>query len=195
MKPCLRNKKPISWLALNALDEASALKLRSHLETCYGCRQYWQEVSALCAVAPHAADVVPEAIADDRFHDRLSQRIQASDAPSASFRMLNTFFHGLVLRLSQPVPAIGTVAVLSFLVLWLNLHLTPPPSNETLVVAPAFPQAEMAAASPPTLFAYRMAANRSLDALDEMLVRQAERRGSGGEVVDLRELNRRELEN
>src|SRR5262245_44771766 len=45
MKPCDENRQPIAWLVMGALDDESACELRSHLQTCEGCRAYFEEIS------------------------------------------------------------------------------------------------------------------------------------------------------
>src|SRR5690349_516552 len=44
MKPCRKNRKPIVWLVMEALEEPAATALSVHLETCEGCRGYRDEI-------------------------------------------------------------------------------------------------------------------------------------------------------
>src|ERR1041385_8662974 len=79
MKPCLKNRKRITWLALDALELTQARKLRAHVETCGGCRRYLKEISAVAQAlkAPHTeADIESQ----DYFHRRVLAALKAEES-------------------------------------------------------------------------------------------------------------------
>ena len=81
MKPCANKQKLIAWLALDALDAAVARELRTHLETCAGCRGYLADLARVqqqLAAAVPDSDLRPSA----SFHQTVLARLAAA-APSA----------------------------------------------------------------------------------------------------------------
>src|SRR5580693_10049183 len=81
MKPCLQNRKQITWLALGELDAAAEKTLRQHLAGCDGCRRYFEEISGvtekLAAAKPDSSIQAP-----DYFHQRLTEKLRAAESGS-----------------------------------------------------------------------------------------------------------------
>lgn len=196
MKPCADQKKRIAWMALNVLNPEDARKLRAHLEGCPACGHYWREVSALCHEHASAAELLPEAPADETFHRRLRRRIAADEAQGA----WQAFFPARPARRGLTAAA----AVVALLALSVALALLWPTRQEngslprtststsriepSAMISPAAPQ-------PPTLSTYRMALNRSFDALDELLAEQAFHTASSLQTMTFSALSRTDLEN
>jgi hypothetical protein len=196
MKPCSQHRQSITWMALGALDKENARQLRAHLETCPACRQYCQQVAAVCQDHQAAADLLPQAHADESFHRQLRRRIEADAERPVFARMLEAAFRLAGSRM-LPVTAGMTAAVaLLMAVVWLR----PSPSGSlppTLTItAPSLPASPLSdPASSPTLAHYRLVANASLDSLDELLTRQAVGGSSPGPGATFSPLSRTELEN
>ncbi len=85
MKPCFGKRKLIAWLALGELDARRAQNLRAHVETCEGCRGYFEEMSAV-ARRLAAAEDPPEIEASASFHRRLVGRLRAEPSEAGGER-------------------------------------------------------------------------------------------------------------
>src|SRR3981081_1843275 len=81
MKPCLRNRKSIAWLAMDTLDARDASALRAHLETCAGCRAYLGEISSIVEKLD-VAEIRSDIQTSETFHQKVTARIRAE--PSLS---------------------------------------------------------------------------------------------------------------
>ena len=79
MKPCSNNRKLIAWLAVDDLDVHEERKLRSHLETCEGCRRYLDEISfvtqTLAATKPN-----PDIQTSESFHRKVVDSLRAEQS-------------------------------------------------------------------------------------------------------------------
>ena len=170
MKPCPKNRKLISWLALGALDARETQTLRAHLEICAGCRDYWAELhqvtQQLAAAKPQEA--LP---ASESFHRgvvrRLAVKRSIGDRAMASLQALAFNW-----RVAAPV-AVGLVALLALVIPWPRAEaplrpLATAKSVPLLTVAAPAADADLS----PTLANYQRAASQSVDQLDELMVRQ-----------------------
>jgi hypothetical protein len=190
MKPCLKNKQSIALLAVDALGAETADKLRQHLGACPGCHRYWEEISKTCQEHLAAAEALPEAPASPGFHQRLVQRINRSEAPSGSMSVGALLRNWLASR--QVVLATAAAALVLLLTVLAPSHDRSIPYSGT--PAPNNPSANAAKIDPqPTLSNYRMAANVSLDALDDLLTRQAGRRSTPTEVLTVSTIDKLKL--
>jgi len=172
MKPCSKNRKQIISLVTGALPNDHAKGLHSHFQTCPGCFSYWQEMSQLTERLKAADDHLPDVDPSPSFHSRLVRRIEALDKRSAFANaieivqawLLNTHLaHAAILLL------VSTTAV--FLILRsrpvdVRRH-TPPPEMAGISRNPAKTDSSV------SLAGYHQVAESSLDALDELLSRQA----------------------
>jgi anti-sigma factor RsiW len=166
MKPCLRNRKRIALLALEALDAAHERDLRTHLENCPACHAYWQEMSALSGKLSSAQRPVPLE-ASERFHQRVVRAVRV-DRPSA----MNPLFPrwtSFAWRVALPVVGIGAVMVGA-----LFLSIRHPEDLRRSTAAPHSTAATQVDLEP-SVANYQMMANESLDRLDELLTRQGNR--------------------
>ena len=146
MKPCLRKRKSLAWLAAGCLEQNKAEPLRAHLGQCAGCRDYFESLTSLAGqLRPANLQVQPSPFLHRRVMGALRQE------PSAP-----------VLRWSMALPAVALAAVvLAFILPWRQKPAVPVPAT--------VPAAEMA----PTLLNYQLVANQSLDQLDALLTRQS----------------------
>lgn len=194
MKPCAHHQKPLAWLALDVLDADSAAKLRVHLGVCAGCRQYWDEVSKLCREQAEASEAFPRIPADESFHRRLKQRIVSNPPRASWWRAMDGFVHGIVLQTRQPLTlaAVLTVALAAALLRWDRPHQPPTPSP---VTGSAPMRDHQTFDAPPTLAVYRTTANDSMEALDDLLSRQAAHGGVGDDPRPLHRAGRLDWEN
>ena len=170
MKPCFAKRKPLAWLALGDLDERQAQALRAHVQTCEGCRQYLEEISAL-REGLAAADRSPSLEPSDWFHRKWVGRLKAEESASR--------WHLLTERLSWrvAVPALGAAAALVILTLSLL------PRQPAVSVPVRMSHAEVTAPAAgrdlsPSVANYQRVAVRSLDEFDDLLTAQANRKPS-----------------
>jgi hypothetical protein len=169
MKPCSKNQKLLAWLALDELDARRAGELRAHIKTCDGCRGYLGEISGVTERLA-AAEPLPTIGASESFHQRLVSRLE----PPASLwsRMIGQVSAmRLVWRVA--LPALGAVALViaTLSILLRQSVVTPPAPTRIQAVLPPASKGDLA----PTIANYQSAANRSLDELDDLLTRQANR--------------------
>ncbi len=169
MKPCRKNRKLIAWLTVGALESAQERGLRAHIETCAGCRRYFEEISE---VAHKLQAPEPEANiqASAYFHRRVLSALKEEDTslnwPVPVAQWVTNW------RLALPA---AVAAVLMILALAIFLH-PPAVAPSAITDAQSVPPAVVRKADPlPTLSNYEMVANQSLDQFDELLNRQASR--------------------
>jgi hypothetical protein len=174
MKPCFSKRKLIAWLALGELDARRAQALRAHVETCKGCRSYFEEMSAV-ARRLAAAEDPPEIEASASFHRRLVGRLRAEGSATA-WESVASWLSASRLNWRVAVPVLGAAALVIAL-----LFLFPRQPGELRsvqgprpVVAPPAARDDLS----PTVANYQRAATRSLEELDDLLTRQANRNPS-----------------
>lgn len=170
MKPCAKNKKTLSWLAIEAVGADEARELRAHLETCAGCRNYFGEISAL-AGRFEAFKGTSEIEATERFHRGLVRRIEAEARPGVWATVIEWVRPG-ALNWRVALPIAGVMVVMVGLLITSGHRQAEEPMAQVVepVAAANKPVKEVA----PTFGNYRMLANRSLDALDQELAREAQ---------------------
>jgi anti-sigma factor RsiW len=170
MKPCVRNRKLIACLAAGALEEASARELRAHLETCPGCRRYFEEMSAVTAKLAFPKDA-SEVHTTTAFHQAWLRRLPTQSQTS--------FWHQLAEQLQAlrsswrvALPAFSAVALVVLIGLLSFVHRPPlsPTTGPTHIT-----EAQTKEPLAPTLANYERVATRSLDEFDALLTVQAQR--------------------
>jgi anti-sigma factor RsiW len=168
MKPCLQNRKQITWLALGELDVAAEKTLRQHLAGCDGCRRYFEEISGvtkkLAAAEPDSSIQAP-----DFFHLRLTEKLRAAESGSVwenAVAWLARMTPGW--RLALPGMAVLLLAV--FVVVTRRQPSTDAvtPPSAVQVVTTLNSESDLA----PTMGNYQMIAGQSLDKLDEVLTKE-----------------------
>jgi anti-sigma factor RsiW len=174
MKPCLRNRKPLAWLALGELDARRAAALRAHIQTCDGCRRYLAEISTVTERLA-AAEMTPGIQASESFHRRVVTRLGAEQSGSV-WQTLAAPLVAARLNWRVALPVIGAAAVVIALLSILARHPVAPPPAPTVVQAVLPP--DIKSDLPPTIANYERIATRSLDELDELLTVQSKRNPS-----------------
>ena len=174
MKPCAKNRKRIAWLALDALDPEQARELRAHIGGCEGCRRCLEEITKMIGGLKQAR-VSTEIEPSESFHRSVARAIRAEE-PRSLWETIATPSQATPLRWRAALPALCalTVALVVLSVLGSRFRTgnlpSPTPSSAGTVSAPG-----LNSDLPPTIANYRRAANQSLDALDDLLARQADR--------------------
>lgn len=157
MKPCANYRKELAWLAINELEPRRAGELRAHLETCDGCRGYFEEMTRVAGALAVAAPLPLSRLeARSTFHRRVTEAVRAQDGPVVKSRQWRV-----------AIPALCIVAIAVWALNQPSNRLIPPP------VAVSAPARDLR----PTLANYRIAAARSAEALDDLLTRQIKERG------------------
>jgi len=174
MKPCSKNRKTLTWLALGNLDAGRATTLREHVATCEGCRCYLEELAKVTA-SISAAEMTADIVATETFHRKVVAAVRAEGTLIA--RPANAeLFRRILPKWRVALPTLGGVAV-ALAVGWLLISRqrpgVPPP-------APSSAQGDLPhnldADFRPTIANYRMAANQSLEKLDQLLSEQGSRK-------------------
>src|SRR6266511_2156666 len=109
MKPCSTHRKLIAWLALDALEVQEARDLRAHLETCEGCRRYFEQISNVTERLT-AAEAKPAIRTSESFHQRLVCRLRAEQPGSFSAAMVARL-RAVLLNWRVVLPVMGATAV------------------------------------------------------------------------------------
>ncbi len=171
MKPCARNRKPIVWLASNALEARQARQLQAHLETCEGCRRYLAEISNVTERLV-AAETNSNVQASEVFHQKLAGRLRTAK-PDSLAEILAAYLRGIRLNWRVALPAIAVLVVIGVTVaIWRQqpvVSSSPQAAIQTASVSDA--NTDLA----PTIANYQRVANQSLDKLDALLTRQGNR--------------------
>lgn len=171
MKPCSHNRKLLVWLALEELDVQQAEALRSHLQTCKGCRQYLMEISDVkqkLARVQFSSDVR----ASESFHRELVARLRAEKSESV-WETARVFFRAGLLNWRVALPVAAAMVVVAVGLVVQRQHprgdIALPVKSTARVVPGRNPDADL----PPTIANYQLAANQSLEKLDALLTAQA----------------------
>jgi anti-sigma factor RsiW len=172
MKPCSKNRKWIAWLALDALDPQQARELGAHLEACERCRRYFEETSKM-TWALREAQIRTEAEPSESFHRTVARAIRAQE-PRSLWEMAAAAFRATPLKWRAALSALGATAMAIVVLSVLASRFgtgglpSPAPSPARAVLAPGL-NGDLA----PTLANYQLAASQSLEGLDDLLTRQA----------------------
>jgi anti-sigma factor RsiW len=172
MKPCSKNRKLLAWLALDELDTRRAGELRAHLQTCDGCRRYLEEISTVTQQLA-TAETTPGIQASESFHQRLVTRLRA-EQPASLWETVAGLLAAARLNWRVALPVLGAAAVViaTLSILVRQPAVSPPAPISVQAVLPPAWKSDLA----PTIANYQRVANRSLDELDDLLTRQANRK-------------------
>jgi len=174
MKPCSSNRKLIAWLAVDALDDRQTRSLRAHLETCEGCRRYLAEISNV-AQKLSAAATPPDIQAAESFHQRVLGALRAEETASTRENLLARL-RATLLTWRVVLPTVGATALAIVALSLVARRPAVPVPAPTVAQAVLTPNAKRNL--DPTISNYRTVANRSLEQLDELLLRQGNRNPS-----------------
>lgn len=174
MKACSKNREGLVLLALGGLEAQTAHELRQHLERCAGCRSYFEEMAHLAErlATPDSAAAMQTS---ERFHQRVVRALVAEEArparnqPTAFARWLS-LGESLWPRLAWGL-AVTLVAGLAVLAAFYEAR---PHSGKAIqpIAAQLPPDPKRPADLQPSLANYQRMADRSPEALDELLERQ-----------------------
>lgn len=168
MKPCSKNRKLITWLAVDALDTRQSRDLRAHVENCEGCRAYLDEISSVTKKLA-ATETESNVRASEAFHQKLVARLRAEETVSVREFIVSCFRAAFSdWRIAAPMIAVA-LAVLFFEERHRNISV---PAQTRVQVAPRL---DAKSDPEPTFSNYQIIANKSLDELDEVLTRQGNR--------------------
>ena len=171
MKPCAQNRKLIAWLAVNALEAQQAQQLRTHLETCEGCRRYLAEISNVTEKLA-AAEATPDVQASESFHRKVAGRLRTAK-PNSLGEILAAYFRGTLLNWRVALPAIVALVVIGVNVaIWRQPPRASSPPTAGIQTS-SVPDTDNDLA--PTIANYQRVANQSLDKLDALLTKQGNR--------------------
>jgi hypothetical protein len=168
MKPCLQNRKQITWLALGELDAGSEKTLRVHLAGCGGCRRYFEQMSGLTEKLA-AAEPDSSLQAPDYFHQRLTEKLRAVESGSVLDDVV-AWFARMTPGWRVALPGMAVLLLAVFIVVTRRQ-----PVDDTVAAPPAIrvvttsnSESDLA----PTMGNYQMIAGQSLDKLDEALTKE-----------------------
>jgi hypothetical protein len=171
MKPCSKNRKLIAWLALDALDSRQAEPLRAHLETCHGCRDYFEGISNVTDRL-RSGKIRDDIQVPDTFHQRLVDSLKAQETTSV-WKLLAGQLRTMALNWRVMTSLVGAGAIV-IMALLLFVRRPDVPSPASTGAQPAL-TSKAASDLDPTISNYRIIANRSLEKLDEILTKQGNR--------------------
>ncbi len=169
MKPCEKNRKLIVWLSLNALEARQAQPLRSHLETCEGCRRYLAEISNVTEKLAEA-QTTSDVQASESFHRKVAGRLQAAK-PDSLWKILAAYLARLNWRVALPAVAVLVVIGVTVAILKQQPDVSSPPRTGTQTASVSEADSDLA----PTIANYQRVANQSLAKLDALLTQQGNR--------------------
>lgn len=183
MKPCSNRRNAIALLALDEVEGQEAEELRSHLQSCEGCRNYFREISA---VTRKMADVemTSDVETSEAFHRKVMSRLREQQS-AGLWDVVKMVGRRIDWRVGLPVTAVWILFICAF-----YFHLAPfkvaPGSIPPRPAQIAAPDASANVA--PTLGNYEMAANQSLQTFDELLNLEATKATSGARDYTVSEL-------
>src|SRR3954462_14710594 len=157
MKPCPSNKRLIAWICAGALGDQQRSALEKHLESCPGCRAYHLQMSRLTGRIEEQS-ALPLSKIPEGFHERIVRKIAESRVPRAG--LLEAIKH--CWRDGRRETVIGVslgLTILSFTFVLLQHEAVRRVPGLTVRIDPP-----AAKERPPTLAAYRAAAESSSEA-------------------------------
>ena len=172
MKSCSKNRKQIVAMVTGTLPEEEVQYLHTHFQSCPGCFSYWQEMSQLTRRLNAIDDRLPDAQPASSFHSALAHRIDSLRKPTGfaniieiaqSWWINNRLAHAAILLVVST-----TLVFLIFRSRPVDIrHHTPAPEIVGISGNPVKTDSSV------SLAGYHQVAESSLDALDELLSRQA----------------------
>lgn len=168
MKPCANKQKSLTWLALNEPGREEASELRSHLETCPGCRQFYDEISG---VTKQLSSV--ELNTDIRTSDTFHRKVAAALRQKRPVNPLLALFSLNLPEWGQTAVLVGLIAIIFTVTMIFSRssHRTAPSPR----VAQVSPSPNLNGDLPPTADHYQMVAARSFEKLDALLTSEGSR--------------------
>ena len=179
-RACLANRQAIALLAAGDLQGKESERLKSHFATCSGCRQYWQELIQVTGGLA-SSSLEPEIEPSPGFHNKLMRRLRQEPATAVRRRLPEALTSLLAWRWQTAAAAFAVIVI----ILWVVFVAVSPAHNDSTgsrkpysyagLTQSVKPQSDLS----PTLASYEAAASQSLDHLDALLTRQANRPNAG----------------
>lgn len=166
MKPCRRYRRAITLMSAGALESSQAGSVREHLRDCPACQNYSSQMTAL-AEQLHQSQTLPQVEATETFYRQWTREIMrpssaaSAGSPFSPVRWLPRWAFGA-----------AATAMLATALLFFVWHRNPPPGPSA--VSPEAMPSALPSDSPRSFAVYRHVAGESLDALDQLLNRQAQ---------------------
>ncbi len=167
MKPCWRNRKRIAALAVGELHNEEAQELRRHFKSCEACRGAFDELAGIRDELAATGRGMEMSRSTD-FHRRLMRSLRKEPTRSS--------FGFWVAQFQSRRLALGFGLVIAGAIVFWAVHergLSPGPSTATNRGQPASAHVRPQEPLAPSIANYRDAAERSFDALDDLLTDQA----------------------
>ena len=164
-------------MALEALNQPEAGRVREHLQSCAGCRAYFEELTQIKMNLTATATDRQEAQSSDVFHRKLLARLEKEKPRSAVGDLLSGF---RAWRAAIPLAGAAAVIVGIYWAVQDHPHQPAPPRP----VGPVVSKGKINGDLPPTVANYHMVANQSLDKLDDLLNRQGNRNPQRGPIYN-----------
>ena len=166
--PC--DREAVTLLACSALDNAEADRTRRHLQQCAACRDYFRQLSEVCASHSNAARQLPTAEVSVRLRSRILTSLKPRSRP---------WWGELPAVLAARWLQLAGAAAFGLLLAAGLMQPRRPASPSPLAEQPGPPTPTPAAteSAEPKLMAYRMALNRSPEEFDRLLTHKASRLG------------------
>lgn len=179
MKPCPEYQQDISLLQAGALSSAESAHVRAHLTRCAGCQEYAEQMSALCDDLAEASTSVPQLEPSSGFHQRLLRRLQSEAQPKLGvFQSLRHWVVEWRPGILTGATGLAALIILATLPRQASMPSLNPSARQTAEGRRMLARLQ----EQPTYSSYRLAANVSLEKLDELLTAQAGRGVQGGET-------------
>lgn len=168
MKPCAAHRESVVLLASSALSSAESGPVREHLQACPACRDYFAQISAVCADHSGAASALPMVEVPPRVYHRIASATRSTSSPAKA----NGWAPWTMGRFQIAGVAVLLLAFLGSWTLFRPVTAPTPVSGPAKSVAAAISAPE---AGTPKLLAYRLALNRSPEAFEQMLTAEVTR--------------------
>ncbi len=183
MKPCAAHRESVALLASSALSSAESGLLHEHLRACLACREYFAEISAVCADHSGAAAALPTVEVPPRVYHRVTSAIRSSSSPAKS----GGWAAWTMGRFQIAGVAVLLLASLGSWTLFRPVPAPVPMGGPVKSVAVAVSAPEIGS---PKLLAYRLALNRSPEAFEQLLTAEAAQPVQAPDLPVLRNLAR-----
>ena len=165
------DRQAVALLAGSALDPDEASRTRRHIDQCLVCRDYFRQMTEVCAVQAAAAQQLQNAEVSVCLHGRIATAIRAE---SRGWR--DVFLAACGTRWLRITTA--TAALLLLVGGLAVLRQLPPPAQLAGQPALSLPSRKEPAGTGTRLIAYRLALNHSPEEFDRLLAHEATRPAS-----------------
>ncbi len=180
MKPCASRRESVALFACGACSADQAADLRRHLQACPRCREYFRRLSQVCEDHATAAAQLPEARVPSRLSSRVASRIRTGPAARRPARPPGVFVGWA--RIAGWAMLLGGLVVGA---IWTSKPVPLPPTVQVTESPQPPPGTRVTGTSKVgnSLVAYRLALDRSPEALEELLSEEAAKPAPNPQIV------------